>query len=64
MFWFGIIVGLVVVTMGTVVILRRKSMSARSPSNPRWHISERTLLVEGLVLIAAGALVIVGRLFL
>lgn len=61
-FWFGLVAGVLLVVAGVVVIVRRKIIAARSPSNPRWHVSERFVLIEGIVLIAGAALTFASRL--
>ncbi|WP_378143766.1 hypothetical protein ACFJGV_10070 [Cnuibacter sp. UC19_7] len=60
--WFGVLSGLLVVGVGVSFIVRRRVISRRSPGDPRWHMSERMVLVFGVVMIAAGVLAIVGTL--
>jgi hypothetical protein len=61
--WFGIVIGLVPMALGVMFLLRRESISARSSSDPRWHVSECTALIGGIVLIVAGGLSLVSRFF-
>jgi hypothetical protein len=62
MFWFGLVLGVIIMAIGLAWVLRRRTMSAKSPTDSRWHISERFGLVGGIVLMVAGALVIASRL--
>jgi tryptophan-rich sensory protein len=62
-FWLGIAISLLPMALGVMFMLRRKSISARSSSDPRWHVSERTALIAGIVLIVAGGLSLVSRFF-
>ncbi|MFB2586759.1 hypothetical protein [Herbiconiux liukaitaii] len=59
--WPGLMLGVVVMAVGVVLVLRRQTMSARSPQGSQWHLSERFVLVGGIVLVVAGALVVISR---
>lgn len=60
-FWLGLILGIAVIAIGLLFVLRRRTMSARSPKASNWHLSERFVLAAGVVMMAAGALVIASQ---